>query len=176
MQRRPPFSRRRSPNRPSPISSRIVPSKRRRQQRISLCRPPQQKMCAFDSRSPGRAWSKLLKPSRREGRIDPTSPVATTLVCFLPCTRGRGCGGHPVFPAPPSPRDEVHAATRTRMRGGKAKVCLALMAHCKNFEQHMRHSGRSQRVGAERRPMTGSATIRNLGVVVRDSQVRKCAP
>ena len=43
------------------------------------------------ARSPGRARSKPLKPLRREGRISPVSPVVTTLVCFLPCTRGRGC-------------------------------------------------------------------------------------
>jgi hypothetical protein len=27
-------------------------------------------------------------------------PVVTTLVCFLFCTRGCGCSGHPAFPAP----------------------------------------------------------------------------
>ncbi len=30
----------------------------------------------------------------------PAEPVATTLVCFLHCTRGCGCGQHPAFPAP----------------------------------------------------------------------------
>jgi hypothetical protein len=52
------------------------------------------------ARSPGRARRKPLKPLRGEGRSDPTSPVVTTLVCFLFYTRGRGCSGHPVFPAP----------------------------------------------------------------------------
>jgi len=52
------------------------------------------------ARSPRRARRKPLKPSRREGRLNPPLPVATTLVCFFTCTRGRGCGGHPVFPAP----------------------------------------------------------------------------
>jgi hypothetical protein len=64
-----------------------------------------------------------IKPGHREERgvsrktiaqgrpDDPTSPVATTLVCFLPCTRGRGCGGHPAFPAPLfAQRLEVHAS------------------------------------------------------------------
>src|SRR3977135_4499805 len=27
-------------------------------------------------------------------------PVVTTLVCFVLCTRGCGCTGHPAFPAP----------------------------------------------------------------------------
>jgi hypothetical protein len=63
------------------------------------------------ARSPGRARSKPLKPLRRGGRIDPTTPVATTLVCFLPCTRGRGCGGHPAFPAPSIfEGQEIHAS------------------------------------------------------------------
>jgi len=52
------------------------------------------------ARSPRRARRKPLKPLRREGRLKPPLPVATTLVCFFHCTRGRGCSGHPVFPAP----------------------------------------------------------------------------
>src|ERR1700744_2197076 len=31
---------------------------------------------------------------------DSGGPVATTLVCFIFCTRGYGCGGHPALPAP----------------------------------------------------------------------------
>jgi hypothetical protein len=51
------------------------------------------------ARSPRRARRKLLKPSRREGRVISASPVATTL-CLLPMHRGHGCGQHPAFPAP----------------------------------------------------------------------------
>jgi hypothetical protein len=52
------------------------------------------------ARSPGRARSKPLKPLRREGRSDPTTPVVTNSCVFVFYTRGRGCGRHPVFPAP----------------------------------------------------------------------------
>jgi hypothetical protein len=87
------------------------------------------------ARSPGRARSKPLKPLRREGRMNPPLPVATTLVCFFNCTRGCGCGGHPVFPAPslegravPShqERRRVQAITRARSRRGNAKLWLRL--------------------------------------------------
>jgi hypothetical protein len=74
------------------------------------------------ARSPGRARSKPLKPLRGEGRMNPLSPVATTLVCFLFCTRGCGCSEHPVFPAPSlegrlrplSSRDKIHATARAQ--------------------------------------------------------------
>ncbi len=49
--------------------------------------------------SPGRARRKPLKPLRREGRMIPPTPVVSTPVLFC-CTGGRGCGGHPAFPAP----------------------------------------------------------------------------
>src|SRR5690348_4116061 len=51
------------------------------------------------ARSPGRARSKPLKPLRREGRIDPPTPVVTS-VCFHFLHTDRGCSGHPAFPAP----------------------------------------------------------------------------
>jgi hypothetical protein len=34
------------------------------------------------ARSPGRARRKPLKPSRREGRVNPVNPAVTMLVCF----------------------------------------------------------------------------------------------
>jgi len=49
--------------------------------------------------SPGRARNKPLKPLRRECRCDAGEPVVTT-VCLLPLHTGRGCIGHPAFPAP----------------------------------------------------------------------------
>jgi hypothetical protein len=41
-----------------------------------------------------------------ECRVISGVPVVTTLVCFLPCTRGCGCIGHPAFPAPSDFRGE----------------------------------------------------------------------
>ena len=49
----------------------------------------------------GESTKEAVKPLRREGRTDSGGPVVTTLVCFvLFRTRGRGCIGHPAFPAP----------------------------------------------------------------------------
>src|SRR5580692_10870585 len=51
------------------------------------------------ARSLGRARRKPLKPLRREGRLDPPTPVVTS-VCFQFSHTDRGCSGHPAFPAP----------------------------------------------------------------------------
>ena len=76
------------------------------------------------ARSPGRARSKPLKPLRREGRMTPPLPVATTLVCFFICTRGCGCGEHPVFPAPSRFQEGEGLAKLGRYpRRGKEKLC-----------------------------------------------------
>src|ERR1700742_3573459 len=76
------------------------------------------------ARSPGRARSRPLKPSRREGRMIPPPPVATTLVCFFICTRGCGCGEHPVFPAPSDDEGrEIYASLGCYPRRGKEKLC-----------------------------------------------------
>ena len=75
------------------------------------------------ARSPGRARSKPLKPLRREGRMTPPLPVATTLVCFLFCTRGCGCGEHPVFPAPSLFSEGDISKARTRLCRGNASRC-----------------------------------------------------
>src|ERR1700688_703185 len=61
MQRRPPFSRRRSPNRPSATSIDIKPPSARpipTRESVSTKLRNQKKMCAFDSRSQGRARNK----------------------------------------------------------------------------------------------------------------------
>src|SRR5260370_5768256 len=64
----------------------------------SLRRYPQ----ATVAREPGHrgARRKPLEPLRGESRLNPSEPVATTLVCSSFYTRGRGCSGHPAFPAP----------------------------------------------------------------------------
>src|SRR5216683_7142683 len=75
--------------------------------------------------SPGRARRKPLKPLRREGRMIPPTPVVSTPVLFC-CTGGRGCGGHPAFPAPSVFRRDKFDANLGRIapRDG-ARVCLS---------------------------------------------------
>jgi hypothetical protein len=51
------------------------------------------------ARSPGRARSKPLKPSRRECRTIAVCPWLLTPVLSC-CTGGHGCNAHPAFPAP----------------------------------------------------------------------------
>ena len=83
------------------------------------------------ARSPGRARSKPLKPLRREGRMNPSKPVATTLVCFFSCTRGRGCGGHPAFPAPSLEGRAAPSVFRgTRFMQQLGRECVAGRRRC----------------------------------------------
>jgi hypothetical protein len=52
-------------------------------------------------------------------------PVVTTLVCFILFrTRGRGCIGHPAFPAPSVSKGERFMHSSGYSRRGNAKVCL----------------------------------------------------
>jgi hypothetical protein len=86
MQRRPPFSRRRSPNRPSPISIDIRPPSANPIPTGNQSPPTSAtKMCAFDSGSPGRARRKPLKPLRGEGRSVSAEPVCSCAfaLCIL---------------------------------------------------------------------------------------------
>ncbi len=70
-----------------------------------------------------RARRKPLKPSRGESRVISGILVVTT-VCLLPMHRGRGCSGHPAFPAPSlfylegqcSSEPRAHRAARMRTR------------------------------------------------------------
>jgi hypothetical protein len=49
----------------------------------------------------GESTKEPLKPLRRECRLNPSEPVATTLVCFSSfAARDCGFSGHPAFPAP----------------------------------------------------------------------------
>jgi hypothetical protein len=83
------------------------------------------------ARSPRRARRKPLKPLRREGRLKPPLPVATTLVCFFSCTRGYGCGGHPVFPAPSNFEGrEIHASLGRECVAGMRKYVFRYACHC----------------------------------------------
>ena len=54
---------------------------------------------ATSARSPGRARSKPLKPLRREADVR-SGPVAFLFPRTRNGVRGRGCRGHPAFPAP----------------------------------------------------------------------------
>ena len=53
------------------------------------------------------------KSSRREGRIAPSSPVVPSPCFFL--HGGRGCGGHPAFPAPSDAEGSTQAKLRTQI-------------------------------------------------------------
>src|SRR4030081_1570484 len=63
------------------------------------------------ARSPGRARSK--PETMAQGRPECSGePVVTTLVCFLLCTRGCGCTGHPAFPAPSVVEGQISCIVR----------------------------------------------------------------
>jgi hypothetical protein len=78
------------------------------------------------ARSPGRARNKPLKPSCRKRRVNPAEPVATTLVCFLLCTRGCGCSGHPAFPAPSDIGGNRSCTTRAHRAAGMRRRVLQI--------------------------------------------------
>ena len=68
------------------------------------------------ARSPRRARSKPLTPSRAGMPGDPGELVVTNACAFYHCARGCGCNGHPAFPAP-----FFRVAPRPPFRGGKYK-------------------------------------------------------
>src|SRR5665213_199859 len=88
------------PDAPMLASSRAEVSARRRWQQ---------------SRSPGRARYKPLKPLRREGRTASAEPVCSCAL-FAMCigTRDRGCSAHPVFPAPSDYLGQGYCKTRAQ--------------------------------------------------------------
>jgi hypothetical protein len=108
------------------------------------------------------------KPPCREGRSDSALPVVTP-VCALRailCTRGRGCGGHPAFPAPSCWRGSrfksttrTQRAARTRSHGyviarsesdeaiQNRRATLDCFAHARNDERICRYLGRHAREG-----------------------------
>ena len=72
--------------------------------------------------APGRARRKPLKPLRAGMPGDPGATVVTT-VCFLPLHTGRGCNGHPAFPAPSFFRAKVSSQSSGASRRG-ALTCV----------------------------------------------------
>jgi hypothetical protein len=58
-------------------------------------------MCESNSRSPGRARNRLLKPSRAGMPGDPGATVVTNARAYYHYTRGCRCNRHPAFPASP---------------------------------------------------------------------------
>jgi len=72
----------------------------------------------------GESTKQAVKPLRREGRDAPPVPVCS---CASSChcangTRDRGCGKHPVFPAPSDQRAANFPASLGRNRREIAKV------------------------------------------------------
>src|SRR5450759_4260142 len=61
-----------------------------------------QKMCAFDSRSPGRSRSKPLKPLRAGMPGDPGATVVTTSCAFYTAHEAAGATGTQHSPRPHS--------------------------------------------------------------------------
>jgi hypothetical protein len=77
------------------------------------------------------------------------------------CTRGRGCNGHPAFPTPSKgARDKcmtrAHGAARPRTRVWRVRVRRNLCEAMRRLTTGSVIPGWSHRVGALRRPMTGS--------------------
>ena len=111
----------------------LVQTGRGRQSRVVLA--PVAGVKSAEASRPDRAWQNLNPPTTVTRRIRSPGraaqgrpgvsgePVVITLACFvLFRTRGRGCSGHPAFPAPSviggtrllKPR--AHRAARTRIR------------------------------------------------------------
>jgi hypothetical protein len=120
--------------------------------------------------SPGRARHRPLKPSRREGRV-------FRWTCGdYPCAfyTARGAAGAPCTRLSLRPSLEGRAAPSVFLgrsfsndSGGScreiAEVCVLRGGYLKieSHQHNRRHSGSRHRVGAKRRPMTGSAAVRN---------------
>jgi hypothetical protein len=66
-----------------------------------------------EARSPRRARSKPLKPLRREGRIDPTSPVVTNSCAFYFAHEAAGAAGTRSSLRPPCSEARGSCITRT---------------------------------------------------------------
>jgi hypothetical protein len=100
------------------------------------------------ARSPGRARSKPLKPLRAG---TPGVPVClrSIPVCFLQCTRGCGCSGHPAFPTPSDfgwkLRAELGRRASREGEGVSGMGCLkiesgiSLAAHAGRIAERGRH-------------------------------------
>jgi hypothetical protein len=121
------------------------------------------------ARKPGRRGERAIsrKPLRREGRDVSGEPVVTNSCAFYFCTRGCGCIGHPVFPAPSFlKRDNVRAQLGRDPRRENVPVRAAFSAVIVREREERSQGGQSQRVARMRAPdernsaraeMTGSA-------------------
>jgi hypothetical protein len=130
--------------------------------------------------SPRRARNKPLKPLRRECRGCSGEPVVYLLACFTFYTRGRGCNGHPAFPAPslegrPRPllfgRKIRSQLGQTMSRDGEGMSALLPATNAKAFAQGSacdeaisRHSG-----APKGRTMVRNCAPENLAQQLRDS-------
>src|SRR5580693_3143616 len=72
----------------------------------------QNDLLAMGAIKPGPRGERAIsrKPLRREGRIAPSSPVVPSPCFFM--HGGRGCGGHPAFPAP----SDAEGGTQAKLR------------------------------------------------------------
>jgi hypothetical protein len=89
------------------------------------------------ARSPGRARSKPLKPSRRECRTIAVCPWLLTPVLSC-CTGGHGCNAHPAFPAPSAFRWAFVLHNSGAPRHGTIESCLK--CDCRHCEERQRRS------------------------------------
>jgi hypothetical protein len=95
------------------------------------------------ARSPGRARRKPLKPLRGEGRVEPTSPVVTTLVCFFTLHTGPRVRRAPGLPCALHVR-EARSSWITRARLAP-RECGIARRHIAGGNPHSVIPGRAQR-------------------------------
>ncbi len=77
----------------------------------------------------GKSAKETVKPLRRECRVISAEPVVSNSCAFYFCTRGRGCGQHPAFPAPSDfPGRRIHPRPGRETRRGKADVHPTVLA------------------------------------------------
>jgi hypothetical protein len=103
------------------------------------------------ARSPGRVRGRPLKPLRAGMPGDPGATVVTNACVLLLYTRGRGCNGHPAFPAP------LGVAPRPPFQG----------------EKYTHHSGATRRGNADTHPIVIvrlDRTIQYSRVLVMESK------
>ena len=85
---------------------------------------------ARKARTPGR--SRISRNTIAQGRPGRSGRTCGfELVCFLHCTRGRGCARHPAFPAPSVSRRAITLRNSGRSCRGNADVCPR---HCERSE------------------------------------------
>jgi hypothetical protein len=108
--------------------SRVVPTPRRWRSSPRRRVPRRAGDGGNKARSPRRARSKPSKPLRREGRIDPPTPVVTNSCVFYFTHEAAGAAGTRLSLRPPFSRDKIHASLGRDPRRGKVKLCLALSA------------------------------------------------